>query len=584
MMKENTKGNRANLSMRSAFSFFLKGNILFALNGIVVAAIDSIISIFPPLFQQVYTDNIITQKNPEWFMPLIVLYITLFVLEMVLWIAFSVVRRNSQSRLNITSSTDYLWTVLRLPMTRITQFSPGELVARYTTISKTIKLLDYSLPAVSGLLFPVIGCYLVMLFSWKLGVLQLFSVLLLLYVMRSTAQLQKKMAMNLEVTEARLQNVTMTGMSNLETIKSLGSEHCFFAQWEKVYAQSMNARVTTTTNSVYLNALPVVALEFTNAAILCLGTWLILQGELTPGIILAAQGLINRSVYPINRTIDSVQTFLRLTSSIQRIKDVADCKSETANLSIPEEEELSGGAKLAGEIELRDVTFGYDRSLPPILSHFSLKIKAGERIALVGPSGCGKSTVLSLVSGLYEPWEGEVLFDGKPRKVIDRMTFVNSVSVVNQDVTLFEGTISDNVKMWDDSIEDFAMVMACHDAQIHEEIMERPGAYQGTVTERGKNFSGGQRQRIEIATALTKEPTILLMDEGTSALDPKAEAQVMEHLYGMGITLIMIAHRLETIVQCDQIYVIEQGRITQHGTHEQLCQMDGLYSNLQKYA
>jgi ABC-type bacteriocin/lantibiotic exporter with double-glycine peptidase domain len=584
MMKENTKGNRANLSMRSAFSFFLKGNILFALNGIVVAAIDSIISIFPPLFQQVYTDNIITQKNPEWFMPLIVLYITLFVLEMVLWIAFSVVRRNSQSRLNITSSTDYLWTVLRLPMTRITQFSPGELVARYTTISKTIKLLDYSLPAVSGLLFPVIGCYLVMLFSWKLGVLQLFSVLLLLYVMRSTAQLQKKMAMNLEVTEARLQNVTMTGMSNLETIKSLGSEHCFFAQWEKVYAQSMNARVTTTTNSVYLNALPVVALEFTNAAILCLGTWLILQGELTPGIILAAQGLINRSVYPINRTIDSVQTFLRLTSSIQRIKDVADCKSETANLSIPEEEELSGGAKLAGEIELRDVTFGYDRSLPPILSHFSLKIKAGERIAFVGPSGCGKSTVLSLVSGLYEPWEGEVLFDGKPRKVIDRMTFVNSVSVVNQDVTLFEGTISDNVKMWDDSIEDFAMVMACHDAQIHEEIMERPGAYQGTVTERGKNFSGGQRQRIEIATALTKEPTILLMDEGTSALDPKAEAQVMEHLYGMGITLIMIAHRLETIVQCDQIYVIEQGRITQHGTHEQLCQMDGLYSNLQKYA
>ena len=584
MMKENTKGNRANLSMRSAFSFFLKGNILFALNGIVVAAIDSIISIFPPLFQQVYTDNIITQKNPEWFMPLIVLYITLFVLEMVLWIAFSVVRRNSQSRLNITSSTDYLWTVLRLPMTRITQFSPGELVARYTTISKTIKLLDYSLPAVSGLLFPVIGCYLVMLFSWKLGVLQLFSVLLLLYVMRSTAQLQKKMAMNLEVTEARLQNVTMTGMSNLETIKSLGSEHCFFAQWEKVYAQSMNARVTTTTNSVYLNALPVVALEFTNAAILCLGTWLILQGELTPGIILAAQGLINRSVYPINRTIDSVQTFLRLTSSIQRIKDVADCKSETANLSIPEEEELSGGAKLAGEIELRDVTFGYDRSLPPILSHFSLKIKAGERIAFVGPSGCGKSTVLSLVSGLYEPWEGEVLFDGKPRKVIDRMTFANSVSVINQDVTLFEGTISDNVKMWDDSIEDFAMVMACHDAQIHEEIMERPGAYQGTVTERGKNFSGGQRQRIEIATALTKEPTILLMDEGTSALDPKAEAQVMEHLYGMGITLIMIAHRLETIVQCDQIYVIEQGRITQHGTHEQLCQMDGLYSNLQKYA
>ena len=188
------------------------------------------------------------------------------------------------------------------------------------------------------------------------------------------------------------------------------------------------------------------------------------------------------------------------------------------------------------------------------------------------------------MSGLYEPWQGEVLFDGKPRKAIDRMSFVNSVSVVNQDVTLFEGTIADNVKMWDESIEDFAMMLACNDAQIHHEIMERPGAYQGEVTEGGKNFSGGQRQRMEIATALAKEPTILLMDEGTSALDYSTESKVIQHLYDEGITMIMIAHRLETIAGCDQIYVIEQGRITQHGTHDELRQMDGLYSNLLKYA
>jgi len=316
---------------------------------------------------------------------------------------------------------------------------------------------------------------------------------------------------------------------------------------------------------------------------LCLGTWLILQGELTPGMILAAQALINQSVYPVNRTIDGIQTFLRLNSSIQRIKDVSDCGDECADMSMPGDDELSEMGKLTGEIELRDVTFGYDRSLPPIISHFSLKIKAGERIALVGPSGCGKSTILSLVSGLYEPWEGEVLFDGKPRKSIDRMTFVNSVSVVNQDVALFEGTIADNVKMWDESIENFAMVLACNDAQIHYDIMERPDAYQGVVLENGKNFSGGQRQRIEIATALAKEPTILLMDEGTSALDSQTETKVMEHLYGMGITMLVVAHRLETIVGCDQIYVIEQGRITQHGTHGQLRQMDGLYSNLLKH-
>ncbi len=583
-MAEKTRNRKAALSMVSALRYFLKGNMLFAFNGIIVLAINSIVNIFPSLFQQVYTDNIITQKNPEWFTPLIVLYILLFVLELAVWIGFSILRRKSQARVNITTSSNFLWTVFRLPMTLLTQFSPGELAARYTTIAKTSRLIDYSLAAVSLLILPILCCYFVMLFNWKLGLLEIFSVLLLVYVMRSTANKQKELAMNLEVTETRLQNVTMTGMGNLDTIKALGGERHFYAQWEKTYAQSMNARVNTFTNNIYLSALPEFILEVTNGVILCMGTWFILQGEMTPGMILASQGLINESINPIIRTIASVQTALRVNSSIQRIKEVTDCKPECAELRLPTDDELPDVAKLAGEIELRDVTFGYDRNLPPIISHFSLKIKAGERIALVGPSGCGKSTILSLVSGLYEPWEGEVLFDGKPRKAIDRMTFVNSVSVVNQDVTLFEGTIADNVKMWDDSIEDFAMVLACNDAQIHHEIMERPGAYRGVVAERGKNFSGGQRQRIEIATALAKEPTVLLMDEGTSALDPETEAKVMGHLYDMGITTIMIAHRLETIAKCEQIYVVEHGHITQHGTHDELSQMDGLYSNLLKYA
>ena len=570
--------------MVSALRYFLKGNMLFAFNGIIVLAINSIVNIFPSLFQQVYTDNIITQKNPEWFTPLIVLYFLLFVLELGVWIGFSILRRKSQARVNITTSSNFLWTVFRLPMTLLTQFSPGELAARYTTIAKTSRLIDYSLAAISLLILPILCCYFVMLFNWKLGLLEIFSILLLVYVMHSTANKQKELAMNLEVTETRLQNVTMTGMSNLDTIKALGGERHFFAQWEKTYAQSMNARVTTFTNNIYLSALPEFILEVTNGVILCMGTWFILQGEMTPGMILASQGLINESINPIIRTIASVQTALRINSSIQRIKEVTDCKPECAELHLPADNELPDVAKLAGEIELRDITFGYDRNLPPILEHFSLKIKAGERIALVGPSGCGKSTILSLVSGLYEPWEGEVLFDGTPRKAIDRMTFVNSVSVVNQDITLFEGTIADNVKMWDESIEDYAMVLACNDAHIHHEIMERPGAYQGFVTERGKNFSGGQRQRIEIATALAKEPTILLMDEGTSALDPKTENEVMKHIYGMGITFITIAHRLETIADCDQIYVVEHGHIIQHGTHDELSQMDGLYRNLLKYA
>ena len=575
---------RPELSLRDALRYFLKGNLIFTTSSIIIYIIDASTRMFPALFQKVYTDNIITHKNPEWFTPLLTFYVLLFVFVLTVWITLSVVRRTSYAKITIDKASKYLWAVMRLPMTWLSQFTPGELVARYTSINKTVLNLDKSMPSLVFFVIPVINCWLIALFNWRLALLQIFSILLLLYVMRKTSRLQKKLAMNLEVTEARLQNVTMTGMNNMETIKSLGDEQFFFTQWESTYAEAMNARVTTTSNSIFLSAVPMLVLQLTNGATICLGVWFILQGELTPGMLLASQGLISESIYPINNAIDSIMTMLRAHSAIKRIKEVTDSGDASPALLMPKSDELPDVAKLSGEIELRDVTFGYDRSLPPTLSHFSMKIRAGERIALVGPSGCGKSTVLSLVSGLYEPWEGEVLFDGKPRKAIDRMTFVNSVSVINQDVTLFEGTIADNVKMWDESIEDFSMVLACSDAQIHEEIMERPGAYHGTVAERGKNFSGGQRQRIEIATALAKEPTIVLMDEGTSALDPKTEAQVMQHLYDMGITLIMIAHRLETIAQCDQIYVVERGHITQHGNHQELSQMDGLYSNLLKYA
>lgn len=556
--------------------------MMFVVSGMAAYIVGNAVSLLPPLFQQVYTDNIITHKNPEWFTPLLVLYVLLFVLELAAWISLSILRKKHSAKLGIAMSSNYLWSVLRLPMSLLTHFSPGELVARYTGIGKTIKVLEFALPSVVAFFIPVISCCLIMLFNWKLGLVVVVSIMLLLYVIRLTSKMQKRMAMNMDVTESRLQNVTMTGLSNLETIKSMGGEQFFFSLWDKTYVQAMNARVQTSTSTIFIASVPLLVLHLTNALILCLGAWYILRGELTPGMLLASQGLVNESIWPLNKTIEAMMVMMRVNSSIKRIKDVTDC--EASDLSLPTDQELPDVAKLTGEIELRDVTFGYDRNLPPVLNHFSLKIGAGERIALVGSSGCGKSTILSLISGLYEPWEGEVLFDGKPRSAIDRMTFVNSVSVINQDVTLFEGTIADNVRMWDESIEDYAMVLACNNAQIHQEIMERPGAYQGIVAENGKNFSGGQRQRIEIATALAKEPIILLMDEGTSALDPKTEAKVMDHLYDQGMTLVMIAHRLETIAGCDQIYVLEHGRVTQHGTHDELRQRDGLYSNLLKYA
>ena len=301
-------------------------------------------------------------------------------------------------------------------------------------------------------------------------------------------------------------------------------------------------------------------------------------------MLLASQGLANSIIFPINKVLNSSQVMMNTHSILERIAEVTDYESELPTLALPTENELPDQSKLVGDVELRHVTFGYVREQPPILNDFSLSIKAGQQMAFVGFSGCGKSTIAKLISGLYDPWEGEVLFDGKPREQINRMLFVNSVSVINQDIMLFEGTISDNIKMWDSSIEDFAMVLAARDAQIHREIAERPGAYQGEVTENGKNFSGGQRQRIEIATALAKEPTILIMDEATSALDPATEELVMQRVRQMGITLIIIAHRLSTIRYCDCICVMEQGRIVQQGSHDELIQQEGLYKEMMRYA
>ena len=545
--------------------------------------VDILAYLLAPFFQQVYTDNVITRKNPEWFGPLMFFYILLFVLELGVWMSMNLLRRRHFTKMGLVSSSRFVLSILKLPMLVLDRFSSGELVARYSSITSITRTMDqFSI----GLIFVVqslISAALLMMYSWKLGLVVLVSMSLLVLVMQVTADSMKKKAKGTEVTDAQLQGVTMTGIKNMETIKSMGGERTFYSQWESSFVQALNVRVQSTMSNMGTGSLPLLVLHLSNALILVLGAWYILQGELTPGMLLASQALAASIIYPINSAVKSTQSVYRSQAAMERLEEVEDaCQGRTLELSSPEA--LPEQPKLRGDVELRNVTFGYDRSLPPVLKDFSLKIPAGQRIAFVGFSGCGKSTIAKLISGLYEPWEGEVLLDGVPVQKVNRAVLINSLSVVNQDITLFEGTIEDNLKMWDQSIEDFSMVMAAHDAQIHDEIAERPGAYQGYLSENGKNFSGGQRQRMEIATALAKDPSILIMDEGTSALDPKTEEKVMQHISNLGITIILIAHRLSTIRDCDCIYVMEQGKVSQQGSHDALMQQEGLYRELMKYA
>ena len=586
-MKMDSKRNnqqQGNASTVTLIAHYMKGSMGFIVVISMLYFIDMFSYLIPPFIQQVFTDNIITNKNPEWFTPLIIIYILLFVLELTVWLFMNVRRRREFSRMNLLASARYVSSLLRLPMSIIDRFSAGELVARYASILKTTKVIDMFFASMILCVRPLICSWLLMMYSWKLGLVVVVSMLMLATVMLRTAEKLKQKAKSTEVTDARLQGVTMTGLKNMETIKSMGGEWVFYEQWEHAFANALNARVRSTMSMMGVGAIPLMVLHMCNALLLCLGAWYILQGELTPGMLLASQALASSIIYPINNTVKSAQRLFQSHAAMERLEEVNNTAKEYADMVIPDESNLPERTKLRGEIELRNVTFGYDRSLPPILNHFSLKINAGESVAFVGFSGCGKSTITKLISGLYEPWEGEILLDGVPLKQINRALLINSLSVVNQDITLFEGTIADNIKMWDESIEDFSMVMAANDAQIHKDIAERPGAYNSMLNENGKNFSGGQRQRIEIATALAKDPTILVLDEATSALDPKTEELVMQHISNMGITQVMVAHRLSTIRDCNQIYVMENGQILQHGTHNELMQQQGLYSKLMKYA
>ena len=544
---------------------------------IIVLFLTMAVEIAIPLFSQVFVDSIITAKHPEWQEPMI---ITLAIVVLVSFVSvlFGVsFKRRVTLKYYINVATRIFWHYLRLPVSILSSYSPGNLVSRIKSGYSTVQNLSIKLlPSFVVVIQIVVMLILMLFYSPVLSLVSLISVVINVISLRMVAQKQKNVSQKMEESNSGMQSLVMSGISNIETVKAAGAEGAFFRKAMDAFGQFINSNNNLSVNLVRLNFLPTFLQQATSMLSLCLGAIFIIKGEMTIGSLMAFQGFLVQFLRPVTLLTRTNQLLLSASTSTERLLEIIDSPTDVPSAIILPETELVG--KLKGKVQINNVTFGYDRSLPPLVENLSLTIEPGKRVALVGGSGSGKSTLANLVTGLYQPWSGEILYDGKKKSEINRYDFYNSMSVVNQDIVLFDGTVAENIKMWDDVTEDFAMVLAARSAQIHQDIAQRPDGYETVLTGGGSNFSGGQRQRIEIATALAKEPSIIVMDEATSALDPATEAKVMDHIRDLGITTVIVAHRLSTIRDCDEIIVLENGRITDRGTHDELIKRpQGLY-------
>lgn len=563
---------------------FAKNRLVGARTAVIFVAITTIISylfsIINPIMSQVFMDRLLTRENVEWLIPYIVILSVIAIIQLLVqWIS-TIYSLKINGKLAIIGSTSYMWKVLKMPSEFFSQRMVGDILQRQSTNASIASTLVNTLaPLLLNGIMMFFYLFVMIRYSLLLTLIGIGTIVLNLFVSNYISKKRVDLTRVQMRDVGKLSSTTLNGISMIETIKASGAENGFFQKWSGYQASVNYQNVNFSKMNIYIGMIPMFFSTLATYSVLFIGVYLTMTSNFTLGSTMTFQGLLSSFMSPAMTLVNAGQTIQEMRTDMERIEDVMNYPDDPYVIDSPIDENIDYN-KLKGNIEMKNVTFGYSPLAEPLIENFSMSVKTGQRVAFVGSSGCGKSTLAKLISGLHRPWSGEITFDGKKREEIDRSIFTGSLAVVDQDVIIFEDTIENNIKMWDNTIEDFEMILACRDAQIHEDIIARKGGYQYKLTEGGKDFSGGQRQRMEIARALAQDPSIIILDEATSALDAKTEQAVVEAIKARGITCIVIAHRLSTIRDCDEIIVLDKGKVVERGTHEQLYKDGGLYSEL----
>jgi NHLM bacteriocin system ABC transporter peptidase/ATP-binding protein len=536
-------------------------------------------AILVPTFAKIFVDDVLIKQVEGWFTPLLIgMAITAVARALMTAFQQSLLLR-IQTKLTVTMVSQLIWHVLTLPMEFFTQRHSGDLASRIAASEQIAQLLSNGLAANALNLISIIFIAVTMAFyDVPLAAISIAMALLNVLVLRLVARQRGDLNRKLALERGKLNGSTIEIIRTIETIKAGGLEDEAFARWAGFQAKVLNAERDLGVYSTFLDACPIFLTGLTSAIVLGVGGLRIVDGALTIGGLVALQALLGSLVEPVNALLQQTAAFLAIKGNLFRIEDVFNYP---ARLPVPiERAPARMPPKLSGRVELNDISFGYSALEPPLIEDFSLVVEPGRRVALIGASGSGKSTVGRLISGLYRPWSGDIRIDGWSIAEIPQEIFTNSVAYVDQEIFLFEGTARENLTLWDDTVPEASVSRALKDALIHEEVAVRAGNYDCRVAEDGSNFSGGQRQRLEIARALVGNPSVVVLDEATSALDPIVEKAIDDNLRRRGCTCIIVAHRLSTIRDCDEILVMSNGRVVQRGTHQELLAAGGEYVQL----